>query len=58
MANLFVLLTSYYALKTIREALILTEGGAEVKAYSAAVQSALLLLAIPLYSRLAAKGTG
>ena len=46
-ANVFVLLASYYVLKTVREALILSEAGAEVKSYSAAVQ-ALLLLAVVL----------
>lgn len=32
MLNLFVLLTSYLIIKTVREALILADGGAEVKA--------------------------
>ncbi len=47
--NTFLLLSSYYLLKTAREALILTEGGAEVKAYSSAGQAILLLLLVPLY---------
>jgi hypothetical protein len=47
--NLFLLLASYYMLKTAREALILSEGGAEVKSYSAAGQAILLLVIIPLY---------
>ena len=34
--NVFVLLGSYYLLKTVREALILSESGAEVKSYSSA----------------------
>ena len=34
--NLFMLLGAYYLLKTVRESLILAEGGAEVKAYSSA----------------------
>ena len=38
-ANLFVLLGSYYVLKTVREALILSEAGAAVKSYSAAGQA-------------------
>jgi len=54
-ANVFLLLESYYILKTVREALILSEGGAEIKTYSAAAQAALLLLIIPAYSVLAAK---
>jgi len=32
--NVFVLLGSYYLFKTVREALILSEKGAEVKSYS------------------------
>jgi AAA family ATP:ADP antiporter len=47
--NVFLLLTGYAILKTAREALILTEGGAEVKAYLAAGQALLLLLAVPFY---------
>jgi AAA family ATP:ADP antiporter len=45
--NLFLVLTSYYMLKTIREALILTEGGAAVKAYSSAGQALLLPFSCP-----------
>jgi AAA family ATP:ADP antiporter len=47
--NVFVLLTSYYILKTAREPLILLQGGAEVKAYSSAGQAIVLLLAVPVY---------
>jgi len=47
--NVFLLLFSYYLLKTVREALILTEGGAYIKAYSSAGQAALLMLLVPLY---------
>lgn len=53
--NVFLLLGSYYLLKTIREALILGESGAEVKSYSAAGQALLLLLFIPLYGMLASR---
>ena len=53
-ANLFCLLAFYYILKTVREALILSEGGAEVKSYSAALQALLLFAFVPAYSRLAA----
>ena len=42
--NLFLLLAAYYMLKTVREALILTQGGAEVKTYSAAGQAILVFL--------------
>jgi AAA family ATP:ADP antiporter len=48
-ANVFLLLFAYYLLKTVREALILTEGGAYVKAYSSAGQAALLMLLVPAY---------
>jgi AAA family ATP:ADP antiporter len=47
--NGFLLLTCYLILKTAREPLILMQGGAEVKAYSAAGQAVALLLAVPLY---------
>lgn len=53
--NVFTLLGSYYVLKTIREPLILVQGGAEVKSYSAAGQALLLLLVLPLYSALASR---
>ncbi|MBI1954960.1 MAG: translocase [Acidobacteria bacterium] len=53
--SLFLLLASYYMLKTVREVLILTEGGAEIKSYSAAPQAFLLLLVVPAYSFLASK---
>jgi AAA family ATP:ADP antiporter len=46
---------SYYLLKTVREPLILTQGGAEVKAYSAAVQALLLLAIVPAYGVLASR---
>src|SRR5690349_15559532 len=53
--NSFLLLMSYYLLKTIREPLILTQGGAEVKAYSAALQAVLLLAIVPAYGALASR---
>jgi len=53
--NVFLLLGSYYVLKTVREPLILTQGGAEVKSYAAAGQAALLLIVLPLYSGFAAR---
>ena len=51
--NVFLLLTAYYFIKPIREALILGEQGAEVKSYAGAVQAALLFVLVPLYGRLA-----
>ncbi len=53
--NFFLLLSAYYLLKTVREALILTESGAEVKTYSAAGQALLLLAIVPLFGMLASK---
>lgn len=53
--NLLVLLTAYYMMKTVREALILAGSGAEVKSYSAAGQAILLLIAVPLYAKLASR---
>src|SRR5262245_1105775 len=53
--NIFLLLSAYYLLKTVREALILTEGGAEVKSYSSAGQALLLLLIVPAYSSFASR---
>ena len=53
--TIFLLLAGYYLLKTAREALILTEGGAEVKAYSSAAQAVLLLAVVPAYSWLASR---
>ena len=51
--NLFMLLAAYYLLKTVRESLILAEGGAEVKAYSSGAQAIILLGVVPLYGWIA-----
>jgi ATP:ADP antiporter, AAA family len=56
-ANLFLLLGAYYLLKTVRESLILVEGGAEVKAYSSGAQAVVLLGVIPLYGWIATRLT-
>ncbi|MCC6391346.1 MAG: translocase [Bryobacterales bacterium] len=53
--NLFLLLFAYYLLKTVRESLILTEGGAYIKAYSSAGQAALLMALVPLYGFIGTK---
>ena len=53
--NLFLLLTAYLIIKTVREALILSEGGAEIKSYAAAGQAVLLFLIVPAYGFLASK---
>ncbi len=57
MLNIFLLLASYYLLKTIREPLILAApgGGAEVKSYAAAAIAGLLLILVPTYSALASR---
>ena len=47
--DLTVLLGGYYLLKTVRESLILAQGGAEVKAYSSAAQAVLLFAVVPIY---------
>lgn len=51
--NVFLLLAAYYCIKPVREALILTGGGAEVKSYAAAGQAVLLLGLVPAYGALA-----
>jgi hypothetical protein len=48
--NLFVLLVAYYVLKTVREPLILTGGGAEMKSYAASFQAATLIGFVPAYA--------
>jgi AAA family ATP:ADP antiporter len=53
--NLFLIFTSYYIMKPVREALILAGGGAEIKSYSAAGQALLFLGLVPLYARLASR---
>jgi len=53
--NVFVVLVAYYVIKTVREPLILTTGGAELKAYAAACQALLLMVAVPIYSYFASR---
>jgi AAA family ATP:ADP antiporter len=55
MVNVFLLLGSYYMLKTARESLILSEGTAEVKTYSSAAQAVLLAILVPFYGWVATK---
>jgi AAA family ATP:ADP antiporter len=54
-ANVFYLLTVYSILKVVRDALILTEGGAEVKSYSAAGQALIALAFVPAYGAFASR---
>jgi AAA family ATP:ADP antiporter len=53
--NIFVVLVAYYVIKTVREPLILTTGGAELKAYAAACQALVLMAAVPVYSYFASR---
>jgi AAA family ATP:ADP antiporter len=54
---MFLLLGSYYLLKTAREVFILSDGGAEVKSYSSAGQAVLLLFLVPAYGAFASRVT-
>jgi AAA family ATP:ADP antiporter len=53
--NVYVLLTTYYVIKPVREALILQGGGAEIKSYASFLSALLLLLAVPAYASLASR---
>ena len=53
--NVFLILESYYVLKTVREALILGQGSPELKSYLAAGQVVVLAIVVPLYGRLVAR---
>src|SRR5262249_12598429 len=55
MMNVFILLTAYYIIKPVREALILGGPGAVVKSYAGAGQAVLFWLLLPLYSAFAAR---
>src|SRR6185369_834682 len=53
--NVFLLLTAYYIIKPVREALILGGPGAEIKSYAGAGQALMLLFIVPLYSAYASR---
>jgi AAA family ATP:ADP antiporter len=53
--NIYFLLGAFYILKTVREPLILIEGGAELKSYAAAFQALLLIAYVPLYGWIASR---
>jgi len=53
--NVFLVLTSYYIAKPVRESWILVEGGAELKSYLSAALVLLLFVAVRLYAWLASK---
>ena len=46
----FSLMLAWYMIRPVREALILTERGAEFRSYAVAVQAALLIVIVPAYS--------
>lgn len=54
-ANIFCLFVFYSILKIVRDALILSEGGAELGSYSAAGQALVLLGLVPAYGAFASK---
>jgi ATP:ADP antiporter, AAA family len=53
--NVFLILTAYYVLKPVREALVLGEGSPELKSYLSAGQVAVLAVVVPLYGKLVAR---
>ena len=53
--NIFLILTAYYIAKVVREPLILAGGGAEIKAYSSALQAIVLVGAVNLYAYMVAR---
>ncbi|HTO97727.1 MAG TPA: Npt1/Npt2 family nucleotide transporter [Myxococcales bacterium] len=48
-AHAFLLLFSYYVVKALREAFLLSQFSAEVRAYAVAVIAALLMIIVPAY---------
>jgi len=55
MINLFLLMTAYYIIKPVREALILGSAGPEIKAYAGALGALVFLLLIPVYGKMASR---
>jgi AAA family ATP:ADP antiporter len=53
--NGFLLLATYYIIRPVREALILADGGAEIRSYLGAVLAVLFLLIVPGYGAFASK---
>lgn len=53
--NVFLLLTSYYLIKPVRDALILSGGGAEAKSYLAAVMAVVLFFLVGAYAKLVSR---
>jgi len=53
--NIFLLLTAYYIIKPIREALILGSWSPEAKSYLGVAQAVLLIFIVKIFSRLASR---
>lgn len=53
--NVFLLLTAYYIIKPIRDALVVEEWGAEIKLYLSAVAAVLLIFVVKLFSSIASR---
>ena len=53
--NIFLIMTSYYIMKPVREALIIGGAGAVIKSYASTGQIILLLIAVPIYARIASR---
>jgi AAA family ATP:ADP antiporter len=53
--NVFLLLTAYYILKPIRDALMVEEWGAEIKLYLSAVTAVLLIFVVKIFSSIASR---
>lgn len=53
--NIFLLLTAYYLIKPVREALILAGGGAEAKAYLVGAMAILLFFLVGGYAKLVSR---
>lgn len=53
--NVFLLLTSYYLIKPVREALILSGGGAEAKSYLVAAMAVILFFVVGAYAKLVSR---
>jgi len=53
--NIFLILTAYLIAKVVREPLILASEGAEVKAYSSALQAIVLVFFLRIYTMLVAR---
>jgi AAA family ATP:ADP antiporter len=51
----FLLLTAYYLIKPVREALILQQGGAEAKSYLSAAMTVLLFFLVQGYAKLVSR---